>query len=111
VAERFPVVPVDPPLHGLETPIHAVESPEDGDKRLIDGDKLLVNGLEAVPEELDQLLILARRHGNPLRRQTALDLVHSRLEVADSPAELGQVAIERIAPSALVGKDGLDAPK
>jgi hypothetical protein len=139
VAERFTMVPVDLPLHLLEASIHCIESPEHGDELLINADELLINadeplinpdeplinadeplvddhellvdGVKSASQKLNEGLILARRHGGPLRRQTALDLVHSRLEVADAPAELGQVAIERIAPSALVGKDGLDAPE
>jgi hypothetical protein len=132
VAERFTMVPVDLPLHLLEASIHCIESPEHGDELLINADEplinpdeplinadeplvddheLLVDGVKSASQKLNEGLILARRHGGPLRRQTALDLVHSRLEVADAPAELGQVAIERIAPSALVGKDGLDAPE
>jgi hypothetical protein len=111
VAQRFSVVPVYLGLHLIEAAVHPVESPSHGAELLIDGVELLIDGLEAMPEKLDEILILARRHGGPLRGQTALDLVHSRLEVADAPAELGQVAIERIAPGALVGKDGLDAPQ
>jgi hypothetical protein len=67
VPERFAAVPADLSLHRLEAPIDPVEPTGHGPE-------LLVDGFEAMPEELEEIQILARQHGGPLRRQATLDL-------------------------------------